>query len=90
MDSPEFKSQQGRKIFPFSRTSRTSLELHQPPIQFVPGLHSVSKSGRNVKSTTALPFLQKLRMRVTLHLSPIGVHALQGAMTTTHRIFQTL
>ena len=87
MDSPEFKSQQGRKIFPFSRTSRTSLELHQPLIQFVLGLFSVSRSGRNVKSTTALSFLQKLRMRVTLRLSPI---ALEEAMTPTHRVFQTL
>jgi hypothetical protein len=65
MGNPGFEFRHGREIFHFSKTSRTALELQKPPIPFVPGLFSVNKSGRNVKPTTVLPLLQRLRLSLT-------------------------
>jgi hypothetical protein len=47
----------------------------------------VTISGRIVKSTTAHPLLQKLRIGVILRLSPFGVHALEEAITQNRGFF---
>ena len=70
------KTQQGRKMSVFSKTFRPALGPNQAPVQWVLGVLFQRWSGQDVKPTTHLSLVPRLRMSGDVYLHSLYIPSL--------------